>query len=148
MTPMPPTVVVFCREALDVSMTLGRNAPYAARFCHPAFVTAPRACTTAGCTSSARRTASGSVTSSCCAARGSGLAAARPAPASSPIIHRQPAVMASSRRLDGRLRSEEHTSELQSPYELVCRLLLEKKKKKTNYQNTKKKIKKKITKQK
>src|SRR5437867_5072679 len=27
-----------------------------------------------------------------------------------------------------RLRSEEHTSELQSPYELVCRLLLEKKK--------------------
>src|SRR5437867_8912227 len=26
------------------------------------------------------------------------------------------------------LRSEEHTSELQSPYELVCRLLLEKKK--------------------
>src|SRR5207248_11000810 len=38
--------------------------------------------------------------------------------------------------LDGRVgrssanmtRSEEHTSELQSPYELVCRLLLEKKK--------------------
>src|SRR5207248_10843503 len=28
-----------------------------------------------------------------------------------------------------RLRSEEHTSELQSPYDLVCRLLLEKKKK-------------------
>src|SRR5207248_8887409 len=28
----------------------------------------------------------------------------------------------------GNLRSEEHTSELQSPYELVCRLLLEKKK--------------------
>src|SRR5437867_6558026 len=39
-------------------------------------------------------------------------------------------------------RSEEHTSELQSPYDLVCRLLLEKKKKnnkkKTN-QNKKKK---------
>src|SRR5688500_19826224 len=33
-------------------------------------------------------------------------------------------------RLD-RLRSEEHTSELQSPCNLVCRLLLEKKKKKT-----------------
>src|SRR2546426_5367789 len=35
-------------------------------------------------------------------------------------------------RLDGavgRLRSEEHTSELQSPCNLVCRLLLEKKKK-------------------
>src|SRR2546426_6890621 len=31
---------------------------------------------------------------------------------------------------DPRLRSEEHTSELQSPCNLVCRLLLEKKKKK------------------
>src|SRR6266487_5497981 len=30
---------------------------------------------------------------------------------------------------DGDLRSEEHTSELQSPVHLVCRLLLEKKKK-------------------
>src|SRR5258708_22018832 len=30
-------------------------------------------------------------------------------------------------------RSEEHTSELQSPDHLVCRLLLEKKKKKENY---------------
>src|SRR5258708_27086805 len=30
-------------------------------------------------------------------------------------------------------RSEEHTSELQSPDHLVCRLLLEKKKKKHNY---------------
>src|SRR5256885_8445315 len=30
-------------------------------------------------------------------------------------------------------RSEEHTSELQSPCNLVCRLLLEKKKKDTNY---------------
>src|SRR5437867_5877396 len=29
-------------------------------------------------------------------------------------------------------RSEEHTSELQSPYDLVCRLLLEKKKTKKN----------------
>src|SRR5437879_7164502 len=31
-------------------------------------------------------------------------------------------------RLDGEPRSEEHTSELQSPMYLVCRLLLEKKK--------------------
>src|SRR5256885_3432104 len=31
--------------------------------------------------------------------------------------------------LSGRVRSEEHTSELQSPCNLVCRLLLEKKKK-------------------
>src|SRR5438094_2433843 len=30
----------------------------------------------------------------------------------------------------GGFRSEEHTSELQSPYDLVCRLLLEKKNKK------------------
>src|SRR5438094_1996645 len=30
-------------------------------------------------------------------------------------------------------RSEEHTSELQSPYDLVCRLLLEKKKKKNKF---------------
>src|SRR5256885_4766325 len=38
-------------------------------------------------------------------------------------------------RARGRLqrRSEEHTSELQSPCNLVCRLLLEKKKKKKNH---------------
>src|SRR5256885_8488439 len=34
-----------------------------------------------------------------------------------------------SREAGGRKRSEEHTSELQSPCNLVCRLLLEKKKK-------------------
>src|SRR5688500_20084765 len=33
----------------------------------------------------------------------------------------------------GRTRSEEHTSELQSPCNLVCRLLLEKKKNTTEY---------------
>src|SRR5437867_5377570 len=32
-------------------------------------------------------------------------------------------------------RSEEHTSELQSPYDLVCRLLLEKKNKKRTIQH-------------
>src|SRR5207248_4907911 len=32
---------------------------------------------------------------------------------------------------DNEMRSEEHTSELQSPYDLVCRLLLEKKKRVT-----------------
>src|SRR5947208_13255066 len=36
-------------------------------------------------------------------------------------------------RRNGRWRSEEHTSELQSPDHLVCRLLLEKKKKKKKY---------------
>src|SRR3712207_8609155 len=40
-----------------------------------------------------------------------------------------------SRRGDGRRRSEEHTSELQSRQYLVCRLLLEKKKKKHIYKN-------------
>src|SRR5258708_25971373 len=57
--------------------------------------------------------------------------------------HRQrrsssPACLRNSRLCDGRLprslgrrRSEEHTSELQSPDHLVCRLLLEKKKRKT-----------------
>src|SRR5256885_5093069 len=35
-------------------------------------------------------------------------------------------------RSSGSRRSEEHTSELQSPCNLVCRLLLEKKKKSTN----------------
>src|SRR6266487_6522918 len=46
----------------------------------------------------------------------------------------------------GRGRSEEHTSELQSPVHLVCRLLLEKKKKthtRTLHKNKKKKYKKK-----
>src|SRR5437867_7057141 len=38
-----------------------------------------------------------------------------------------PQVLLSARAM---YRSEEHTSELQSPYDLVCRLLLEKKKKK------------------
>src|SRR5207248_5496977 len=33
----------------------------------------------------------------------------------------------SNRRSAANTRSEEHTSELQSPYDLVCRLLLEKK---------------------
>src|SRR6476660_10568024 len=36
-------------------------------------------------------------------------------------------------------RSEEHTSELQSPDQLVCRLLLEKKKKNNNHNKAKKK---------
>src|SRR5215216_7628187 len=53
------------------------------------------------------------------------------------------ALRAGDRRLPGGARrSEEHTSELQSPDHLVCRLLLEKKKKKkitlTNYKTQKK----------
>src|SRR5437867_10668842 len=38
------------------------------------------------------------------------------------------AALAALRTEHGSRRSEEHTSELQSPYDLVCRLLLEKKK--------------------
>src|SRR5688500_19993435 len=41
--------------------------------------------------------------------------------------------LAAVRRGQGPLRSEEHTSELQSPCNLVCRLLLEKKKTREQY---------------
>src|SRR5437763_14708182 len=48
-------------------------------------------------------------------------------------LHGEPAFIANGARSGDfraqRLRSEEHTSELQSPMYLVCRLLLEKKKK-------------------
>src|SRR5690242_21574785 len=43
---------------------------------------------------------------------------------------------AASRCAPSRARSEEHTSELQSHVNLVCRLLLEKKKKKKNLHNS------------
>src|SRR5437762_11442615 len=45
-----------------------------------------------------------------------------------PIIRRSLAVLLEDSGLAHGLRSEEHTSELQSPMYLVCRLLLEKKK--------------------
>src|SRR5688572_32552083 len=65
-------------------------------------------------------------------ARGSGAALAHPAEASDPP-HRRAAVAArpagGQRVRDAATRSEEHTSELQSQSNLVCRLLLEKKKK-------------------
>src|SRR5258706_6602116 len=48
-----------------------------------------------------------------------------PCPAAAPRVLR---VRVDVRRHDVRLRSEEHTSELQSLTNLVCRLLLEKKK--------------------
>src|SRR2546426_6836415 len=41
-----------------------------------------------------------------------------------------------ARRTVAALRSEEHTSELQSPCNLVCRLLLEKKKNKITHSNS------------
>src|SRR5437763_7202846 len=46
------------------------------------------------------------------------------------LVDRYSAYKAMAAVKAGRLRSEEHTSELQSPMYLVCRLLLEKKKKK------------------
>src|SRR5437763_6842384 len=48
---------------------------------------------------------------------------------------RRPRVRAGAARRS--VRSEEHTSELQSPMYLVCRLLLEKKKKKKQYEREK-----------
>src|SRR5258708_31628594 len=48
-----------------------------------------------------------------------------------------PAIHLREARSASRLRSEEHTSELQSPDHLVCRLLLEKKKKDKNRQTNK-----------
>src|SRR2546426_8539688 len=48
-------------------------------------------------------------------------------PGVSGVTHRTPKIIEIERRY---VRSEEHTSELQSPCNLVCRLLLEKKKKK------------------
>src|SRR5579863_10587327 len=63
-----------------------------------------------------------------------------------PIFHTECYSARSKRRLErlGWQRSEEHTSELQSPVHLVCRLLLEKKKKAHySFSNIKKKNKKK-----
>src|SRR5437867_10651673 len=50
--------------------------------------------------------------------------------------NRRAVALAQEWRAAGGSRSEEHTSELQSPYDLVCRLLLEKKKTKPNIHNT------------
>src|SRR5437867_8828767 len=52
-----------------------------------------------------------------------------PAGSKAPIAHPPEDGGSSTRTGSGFPRSEEHTSELQSPYDLVCRLLLEKKKK-------------------
>src|SRR5437763_4779398 len=59
------------------------------------------------------------------------------------LLHAQKLTDGHGDRACGNVRSEEHTSELQSPMYLVCRLLLEKKKKnktiKTHY-NTKSQV--------
>src|SRR5207248_9427754 len=53
-----------------------------------------------------------------------------PDPTQAAMARRYRAMLDANWRLEQQFgsRSEEHTSELQSPYELVCRLLLEKKK--------------------
>src|SRR5688572_33245168 len=60
--------------------------------------------------------------------------AARGGPDGSGRVRRRARGGGSSPRRPGRPRSEEHTSELQSQSNLVCRLLLEKKKKKKQIQ--------------
>src|SRR5438552_13654597 len=66
--------------------------------------------------------------------RGHGIGAGHGVPITS--VSHAPASAAPNTpaRVSRRCRSEEHTSELQSPDHLVCRLLLEKKKKITNTQ--------------
>src|SRR5437867_8274873 len=67
----------------------------------------------------------------------SGRSRSRP-PSRSPQGRVPPSSISSKGRIGSNIsgrfanRSEEHTSELQSPYDLVCRLLLEKKKKPTS----------------
>src|SRR5207247_3070958 len=51
------------------------------------------------------------------------------------LVRPDVSVLLRGRRHTHRLRSEEHTSELQSRVDLVCRLLLEKKKKKIKQNN-------------
>src|SRR5690242_20878469 len=54
-------------------------------------------------------------------------------PVNDSVAARYPVAFAHRNRVQvGRVRSEEHTSELQSHVKLVCRLLLEKKNKRTN----------------
>src|SRR5438067_7864570 len=58
------------------------------------------------------------------------------APGRDPAVRpgrRSPARIRGDRGVAGPQRSEEHTSELQSRFDLVCRLLLEKKKIKASY---------------
>src|SRR5260221_7571533 len=60
----------------------------------------------------------------------------RPALSQSPRRLREPLRRAALPSMPSHRRSEEHTSELQSHSDLVCRLLLEKKKKAKDYRDT------------
>src|SRR5437867_10710819 len=61
----------------------------------------------------------------------------RPTTTAAVLPHFQQTTMTCRENGNEAIRSEEHTSELQSPYDLVCRLLLEKKKKKKKKKNNK-----------
>src|SRR5437588_8321117 len=65
-----------------------------------------------------------------CAARGEILGPAQDGPERKHLPRMFSLIKNESRRFEDDQRSEEHTSELQSHSDLVCRLLLEKKKKK------------------
>src|SRR5256885_5401954 len=92
---------------------------------------APRACWTTGCSPRAPACASASCATAgapwpaCCAPA---WAWASCPPAGSPPWACAPSGAPIPKPLSPPCRSEEHTSELQSPCNLVCRLLLEKKK--------------------
>src|SRR5436190_14055395 len=66
--------------------------------------------------------------------------AARPVDPARKLQHRRPDPLLHLRRAARDQRSEEHTSELQSHSDLVCRLLLEKKKKKGKIHATEKRM--------
>src|SRR5256885_7256442 len=61
------------------------------------------------------------------------LCSGQPQPSNTPGTPGSPRTLLALSMLTCKLRSEEHTSELQSPCNLVCRLLLEKKKNKTTF---------------
>src|SRR5947208_10556497 len=69
----------------------------------------------------------------CCLLEGCGLRLQRPQRPTLPKIGRYLLELLPALKAAVRFRSEEHTSELQSSDHLVCRLLLEKKKKNIEY---------------
>src|SRR5258708_17983264 len=75
-----------------------------------------------------RRTSSSSIIATCAAGPPNAVVPSRRKNNASSARERGSAPPAATARLCVRSRSEEHTSELQSPDHLVCRLLLEKKK--------------------
>src|SRR5437867_4732552 len=79
---------------------------------------------------STQRALSGSMGATGLAAAFGSSARLRKPPPAAPAARPRPATSAARRVIQpaSGARSEEHTSELQSPYDLVCRLLLEKKK--------------------